>query len=127
MGAAAVLVFIRTVYRVVELSGGFEGSLAQAEVPFMVLEGPMIMLAVLLLTIYHPGVVYRGGAWEASRFAVLGREKRGSADSAGMGAQNDEEAGARCYELGRRERGSYATIIAGQAETETETGSEGRK
>jgi hypothetical protein len=82
VGAAAVLIFIRTVYRVVELSGGFAGSLAQAEVPFMVLEGPMVMAAVVLLTIFHPGIVYRGGAWEASRFVVFGREKRGQGNEA---------------------------------------------
>jgi len=124
VGAAAVLIFIRTVYRVVELSGGFAGSLAQAEVPFMVLEGPMVAVAVLLLTIYHPGRVYRGGAWEASGFAVVRREKRVRGDGAGAGGENvsggDEDVEAGCCGLGMEKRESDATTVAEQGETETE-------
>lgn len=129
VGAAAVLIFVRTVYRVVELSGGFAGSLAQAEVPFMVLEGPMVAAAVLLLTIYHPGIVYRGGAWEASGFAVFGREKRGSAGGPGAGSGNvgDEDVEAGCCGLGMEKRESDATTVDAQGGMETETEIQARK
>ena len=32
----------------------------------MILEGPMIMVAVLAMTVFHQGIVFRGGYWEAS-------------------------------------------------------------
>lgn len=43
-----------------ELAGGFSGKLANEEGPFMVLEGVMIMLACLCLTVWHPGWVLKG-------------------------------------------------------------------
>jgi len=64
---ASVAIFIRCIYRVVELSDGFSGDLANDETTFLVLEGPMIMVAMLALTLYHPGVVFKGG-WQASQF-----------------------------------------------------------
>jgi hypothetical protein len=36
----------------------------------MVLEGPMIMIAVLGMTIFHQGIVFRGGYWEASNWRI---------------------------------------------------------
>ena len=107
-----------------ELSGGFAGSLAQAEVPFMVLEGPMVAAAVLLLTVYHPGIVYRGGAWDASAFPVFRREKRGSAGRAEAGSGDvtgeDGDVEAACCGLGMEKRESDATTVAEQGEAETE-------
>lgn len=32
----------------------------------MILEGPMIMIAVLAMTVFHQGIMFRGGSWEAS-------------------------------------------------------------
>ncbi|ORY17059.1 RTA1 like protein-domain-containing protein [Clohesyomyces aquaticus] len=52
--AATALLFIRTVFRSVELSKGFSGKLANNEVEFMVLDGVMVILASLLLTVFHP-------------------------------------------------------------------------
>lgn len=59
---ATVLIFIRCVYRVAELKDGFSGELANDEVAFMILEGPMIILAVTAMTIFHPGRTL-GQAW----------------------------------------------------------------
>lgn len=55
MCTATVLILVRSSYRVAELSGGFGGNLANEEVPFMILEGAMIVLATLCLTVFHPG------------------------------------------------------------------------
>ncbi len=44
----------------------------------MILEGPMIMIAVLSMTIFHQGVVFRGGYWEASNWRI--RPGKGSAE-----------------------------------------------
>ncbi|EFQ30569.1 RTA1 like protein [Colletotrichum graminicola] len=65
-GATACL-FVRTVFRSVELSEGFSGELANQEVEFMVLDGVMIILACLCLSIWHPGHGF-GGRWNEAKF-----------------------------------------------------------
>ncbi|KAF5120974.1 Sphingoid long-chain base transporter RSB1 [Metarhizium anisopliae] len=59
-GIATIAIFIRCVYRLAELQEGFAGKLANDEVLFMVFEGPMIMLAVIAMTIFHPGFCFKG-------------------------------------------------------------------
>lgn len=66
LALATLLIFVRSVYRVVELQGGFAGTVASNQVAFMILEGPMIILAVLALTILHPGHVFDGHWQDAS-------------------------------------------------------------
>lgn len=65
-GATAFL-FIRTVFRSVELSEGFGGKLANQEVEFMILDGTMIILACSCLTIFHPGYGF-GKRWNEAKF-----------------------------------------------------------
>ncbi|KAI1625272.1 RTA1 like protein-domain-containing protein [Exophiala viscosa] len=55
LGLATVTISIRCVFRVAELQGGFGGRLANDQVLFMVFEGPMIIIAVAVLTLFHPG------------------------------------------------------------------------
>ncbi|GMG26162.1 unnamed protein product [Ambrosiozyma monospora] len=55
---AVLLVFIRSIYRLIELIEGFTGTLASVEIYFMLLEALMIVVAVTLLTIAYPGFVY---------------------------------------------------------------------
>jgi hypothetical protein len=62
---AIMAIFIRCVYRVAELHGGFGGKLANDQVTFLILEGPFIMAAGLSLVIFHPGVCL-SGAWKAA-------------------------------------------------------------
>jgi hypothetical protein len=69
---ATALVLIRSIYRIVELQAGFQGSIASNEVAFMVLEGPMIIGASLVLTVLHPGLVFQGN-WRAANWTF--REK----------------------------------------------------
>lgn len=58
---ATVTIFIRSVYRCVELSGGFQGKLfTKDEALFMVLEGVMIVFAGSCLTAFHPGISFQG-------------------------------------------------------------------
>lgn len=49
---------IRCIYRVVELAGGFRSGAANDQPAFMVLDGPMIMIAVGALTVCHPGSLF---------------------------------------------------------------------
>ncbi|GMM28135.1 phospholipid-translocating ATPase [Martiniozyma asiatica (nom. inval.)] len=61
MGAvsvAVVLIFVRSVYRVVELAKGWSSNLAVDEIYFMILEALMISLASLIMTVFHPGLAY---------------------------------------------------------------------
>ncbi|PKY05462.1 RTA1-domain-containing protein [Aspergillus campestris IBT 28561] len=58
LAIATVAVFVRSVFRCVELSQGFDGKLAGNEITYMVLEGAMVALAVVVLTFFHPGWVW---------------------------------------------------------------------
>lgn len=67
---AGIFIFVRSVFRCAELSGGFDGPLANEEVTFMVLEGTMIALASILLTAFHPGLVVGSAAWSAASWKM---------------------------------------------------------
>jgi len=69
LATAVVLIFIRSVYRVAELQQGFDGPIANNEVSFMILEGPMIFLAVLAMTVLHPGIAF-GGKWSSAAWSL---------------------------------------------------------
>ncbi|KAL6720042.1 phospholipid-translocating ATPase rsb1 [Lecanora helva] len=77
---AAITIFVRCIYRVIELAQGFEGTIANEEVPFMILEGPLIMIAVTALTLFHQGIVFRGGYWEASDWRLRPGKARARED-----------------------------------------------
>jgi hypothetical protein len=62
LALATITIFVRSVFRVAELKGGFHSALANDQVLFMVLEGAMIVIAILCLTVLHPGVCF-GGLW----------------------------------------------------------------
>ena len=81
---ATTSIIIRSIYRVAELWGGFEGELWNNEVDFMILDGAMIALAVVVLTALHPGVAF-GEQWHAANWSFRGNSggKRKLASSAG--------------------------------------------
>ncbi|KAH7397197.1 RTA-like protein [Pyrenochaeta sp. MPI-SDFR-AT-0127] len=51
-------IFIRCVYRIPELTGGWGGELMRNETEFIILEGVMIVISVFVLTIFHPGICF---------------------------------------------------------------------
>ncbi|KAK4507726.1 hypothetical protein PRZ48_001461 [Zasmidium cellare] len=57
---ATITILTRCIYRVVELAGGFRTHEANDQVALMILDGPMIMIAVAGLTICHPGPLFYG-------------------------------------------------------------------
>jgi hypothetical protein len=67
---------------VAELESGFGGALANNELVFMILEGPMIMIAVVVLTAFHPGFCL-GGLW-ASIGSSTGKSEKSSAVRSGF-------------------------------------------
>lgn len=83
---STLLILIRSTYRVIELQGGFGGSIANNEPSFMILEGPMIIIAVLLVTICHPGLVLKD-AWQTASFSF--RSNKGNVDQYQMSGGKD--------------------------------------
>ena len=65
LGLAGLTIFIRSVFRVAELSGGFNGKLFNEEIPFMILEGPMVIIACIAMSALHPGIAFQGSWHEA--------------------------------------------------------------
>ena len=51
-------VFTRCVYRIAELGPGWENSIMQNEDEFIVLDGVMIAIATVCLTVFHPGYCF---------------------------------------------------------------------
>jgi hypothetical protein len=73
---ASVTIFARSVYRCIELSGGFDGTLfVSDEAVFMVMEGVMIVLATTCLTFLHPAVAFQG-AWHEAVFHFRTRKAK---------------------------------------------------
>lgn len=62
---ATIAMLTRCTFRIAELSGGFHGYLWDDEVDYMVLEGAMISLCAILLTLGHPGIGFAGHYHEA--------------------------------------------------------------
>ena len=80
---ATIAVFIRSCFRVAELSEGFDGKLANQEVTFMILEGAMVAIASIALTIAHPGMIF-GAFWSLAR----AREAVRNSSQSGLPAEN---------------------------------------
>jgi hypothetical protein len=78
---ATICIFIRSCFRVAELSGGFHGKLANQQITFMILEGAMIIIACILLTVLHPGFSFQG-EWQKADFSF----KRGNKDNEEKGS-----------------------------------------
>lgn len=58
LSTAIILVLTRCIYRVAELREGYDGDLIKHEVPFIILEGIVIVLAAVALYFGHPGLVF---------------------------------------------------------------------
>ncbi|KAL2844061.1 RTA1 like protein-domain-containing protein [Aspergillus pseudoustus] len=53
---STLLVYTRSIFRVIELNGGYDSELANDEAAFMVLEGALISIMCICMTALHPGV-----------------------------------------------------------------------
>ncbi|KAL5041711.1 hypothetical protein BDW71DRAFT_162784 [Aspergillus fruticulosus] len=74
-GVATLLIFVRSVYRCAELREGFDGELANDQVTFMILEAAMIAIAVIALTAFHPGAVWKG-QWNEAVWSTRGKDEQ---------------------------------------------------
>ena len=69
IAVATVTIYIRCVFRVAELKDGFGGKLANDQTAFMILEGPMIIIATVALTVCHPGIAFgSASSWAAANW-----------------------------------------------------------
>lgn len=53
-----ILIFIRSIYRLVEMGFGYGSTLADTEIYFMFFEGLLMSLSCVLMTVCHPGLMY---------------------------------------------------------------------
>uniref|UniRef100_A0A8H7XYP2 RTA1-domain-containing protein n=1 Tax=Psilocybe cubensis TaxID=181762 RepID=A0A8H7XYP2_PSICU len=54
---STTVLFIRAIYRIIELTDGWNGRIIQTELYFNVLDGAMVVLAIYTLNIFHPGMM----------------------------------------------------------------------
>lgn len=78
---ATVAILARSIFRAAELWEGFEGKLWNSETDFLVLDGAMVALAVVLLSALHPGPAF-GGQWHAANWSLrTGKGKKKDSSS----------------------------------------------
>ena len=73
-----------------ELSKGFNSDFAQEEVTFSILESAMIGVAVIALSVFHPGFIF-GKTWADANFSVRGRKPAASSRSSDMSGERVKE------------------------------------
>ncbi|KAI9802040.1 MAG: hypothetical protein M1825_003096 [Sarcosagium campestre] len=83
---AFLTIFIRCVYRIAEMANGWQNPIMQNETDFIVLEGVMVVVAVLVLTIFHPGQYF-------PQMVQHNIAEKASKKSSGTSSPSDIEAG----------------------------------
>ncbi|EXJ68924.1 uncharacterized protein A1O5_07856 [Cladophialophora psammophila CBS 110553] len=58
IGLAFTTIFIRCIYRLPEMAGGWGGRMMRIETEFLILDGMMVAIACVLLTVCHPGFLF---------------------------------------------------------------------
>ncbi|KAI9054228.1 hypothetical protein LZ554_001396 [Drepanopeziza brunnea f. sp. 'monogermtubi'] len=66
-----VAILIRCIYRIAEMAGGWRNPIMQDEVSFLVLDGLLCFVAVVVLNVFHPGFLFK------QSYATLESEKDG--------------------------------------------------
>ncbi|KAI1779656.1 RTA1-domain-containing protein [Hypoxylon cercidicola] len=85
-------ILIRCIYRIAEMAGGWGNYIMQDEPSFVVLEGFCVVIPVILLTMFPPGVLFPAMAQrEAQRFRRKGRKGAGKAEPVVSGDEGQTE------------------------------------
>ena len=90
LALATVCIFIRSIYRVAELSEGWTGALIRNQHLFIGFEGAMVVVAVLVLNALHPGYCFREG-YVQRKYKNLLRKKKQKGTAAVVGDEEEEE------------------------------------
>ncbi|KAF6747219.1 RTA1-like protein [Ephemerocybe angulata] len=77
LSLSTLLLFIRAIYRTIELFDGWNGRIISTEVYFNVLDGAMVIVAIWLLNFVHPGV-FLFGEEELERISEKLHSRNGS-------------------------------------------------
>ncbi|GJE86154.1 RTA1 domain-containing protein [Phanerochaete sordida] len=78
---SSLAIFIRSIYRTIELSDGWNGRIISTQRYFDWLDGGMITLATFTINIFHPGFLLgRGETWKAARQAASDAETATSSE-----------------------------------------------
>ncbi|KAK0336843.1 hypothetical protein LTR91_000961 [Friedmanniomyces endolithicus] len=85
---AFVCIFIRCIYRVPEMAGGWGAPLMRQQAEFMVLDGAMIATAAILMTVAHPGIFFPAIGSRNRKAALIERDAASPIES----LQTDEVA-----------------------------------
>jgi len=106
LAIATLAILIRSGFRCAELSQGFDGRLANEQVTFMILEGGMIAVAVISLTVFHPGLAFQG-KWADAGWK-LGSKRHG--ESTSMAMNTIHQRASSTTSLARREVGDEESM-----------------
>ncbi|KAI0766864.1 RTA1-domain-containing protein [Trametes elegans] len=71
------LIYIRSIYRLIEFADGFSGTIAHTQVLFNVFDGLMVTLAMLTLNAVHPGMLLREADVAGTRYATGMTDRHG--------------------------------------------------
>ncbi|SCU85431.1 LAFA_0D15610g1_1 [Lachancea sp. 'fantastica'] len=93
---SVIFVYIRCIYRVVELAEGWGGNLITHEVYFVILDALMMSLATTILTVFYPGLAFKGRSVKIPIKSASNTEDISNGDSTGSnysyeGYQDKEE------------------------------------
>ncbi|KAG0674532.1 hypothetical protein C6P40_002163 [Pichia californica] len=86
---AVILIFVRSIYRLIELAEGWSSKLAVDEIYFMILEGLMVSLATCVISFISPGLAYGRNSHiyiDKRPTTTFGRKKKNNDD-----VDNDEK------------------------------------
>lgn len=92
LALATICIFWRSVYRVVELGEGWEGDLIKRQWLFVGFEGVMVIVACLVLNIFHPAFCFKEGVEGLGGVRALWRRKIDAPKTgSGSGSTSDVE------------------------------------
>ncbi|EEP79427.1 predicted protein [Uncinocarpus reesii 1704] len=89
LGVATLTIFVRCAYRVAELSEGWDGPLMREETLFIVLEGVMIVIAVVALNVFNPVICFKSGYDKDISQEMKGRKSESESESEGNVAADE--------------------------------------
>ncbi|EXJ91245.1 hypothetical protein A1O1_04355 [Capronia coronata CBS 617.96] len=71
-------IFIRCIYRIVEMAGGWGNTIMRNEIGFIILEGVMLVWATLVQTAFHPGYCFPrlSSKWSADEATIPEKTSR---------------------------------------------------
>jgi len=85
-------IFIRCVYRLPEMAGGWGGELMRRESEFMVLDGMMTAIAAICLTVAHPGIYFPTISSKNRPVAAEEGARTGEKNASSLSSGQDEPA-----------------------------------